>query len=100
MKFVPGGSINNKPSLVRVMACRLYRRQAITRINVDPVHQRTLASAGPNVSSPLETFANTVHDSPTHGPMSTEKDLGKYRCWQLDAVQMAIYTRLARFVPN
>ena len=46
LKFVPSSPINNKPSLVQVMAWRQKRRQAITWTHDGPVHWRIYAALG------------------------------------------------------
>ena len=44
--FVPKGPIDNKSALVQIMASCLFRRQATTWTNADPIHQRIYAAPG------------------------------------------------------
>ena len=46
LKFVPKGSIDNKPALVSGNGLSLNRRQAITWSNADPVYRRIYAALG------------------------------------------------------
>ena len=63
LKFVPKGSIDNKPALVQVMALAPNRRQAIIWPNADPAHRRIYAALGreelmsPRAWSPISAYS-------------------------------------------